>query len=189
MTQRLGILVLSLVVGTSLVFATGCPHPYSGKPDSLKRMKKKKKPEAEPGEAKPDEIAWDDKCRVNFQDDKPPKSRKVKPAKALSSEADGMLVNAEELDGERRILKVVDAINKLKSALGQDQFSPLATYKLAVAYTLVQKKGCALMLLQRLNDLQRMPEVAREAELVIKRAQLDQTFDPFRKDADAAMGM
>lgn len=189
MTQRLGIVVLLCVVGTAMVFATGCPHPYSGKPESLKKMKKKNPPEPEPGEVKPDEVAWDDKCRVNFQDDKPPKSRKIAPAKSMSSEADGMLVEAEDLDGERRILKVVDAIKKLKSALGQDQFSPLATYKLAVAYTLVNKKGCALMLLQRLNDLQRMPAVAREAELVIKRAQLDQTFDPFRKDADAAMGM
>jgi hypothetical protein len=34
-----------------------------------------------------------------------------------------------------------------------------------------------------------MPEVAREAELVIKRAAQDQVFDPFRKDADAAMGI
>jgi hypothetical protein len=107
----------------------------------------------------------------------------------MSTEAGAMLVEAEDLDGERKILKVIDAIKKLKSALGQDQFSPLATYQMAVAYTLVQKKGCALMLLQRLNDLQRMPEVAREAELVIKRAAQDQVFDAFRKDADAAMGI
>lgn len=187
MGKRLGILCIVGVVALGLGVA-GCAHPYSGKPEKLRGMKKKKKPKVETPEGTT-EVTWNEDCRVNFHDDKPPKRRKESAAKALSAQAKGMLDEALELEGDRRILKVIDAINKLKSALGQDQFNADAVYKMAVAYTLVRKKGCALQLLQRLQDLQKMPEAAREAELAAKRVTRDPVFDPFRKDADAAVGL
>jgi hypothetical protein len=188
MAMRLGTLAIVALLSGGLGL-TGCAHPYSGKPEKLKKMKKKKKPEPEEGAEQNPEVVWDDDCRVNFLDDKRPKRRNERSAKSLTNVAAGMISEAEELEGERRIVKVIDALNKLKSALGKDQFNPEATYKMAVAYTLVRKKGCALQLLQRLQDLQRMPEVAREAELAAKRATRDPIFDPFRKDADAAVGL
>lgn len=186
MTERLGILVIAGLLTASLGLG-GCAHPYSGKPEKLKKMKKKKKPPVE--ESADPEVVWDEECRVNFYDDKPPKRRQQRSSKNLSAQADKLLSEATELEGDRRILKVIDAIKKLKSALGKDQFSADAMYKMAVAYTLVRKKGCALQSLQRLQDLQKMPEAAREAELAAKRATRDPIFDPFRKDADAAVGL
>ena len=42
--------------------------------------------------------------------------------------------------------------------------------------------------LERLNELTKMPDVMNEAERVIQRALKDQSFEVFRKDADAALG-
>ena len=100
-----------------------------------------------------------------------------------------MLNNADKMEGEARIRGVIDAINKLKSALGKDQYSATATYMMARAYALVYRKGCSILLLKRLNDMQIMPDVASDAEKAIKRGRDDNSFKGFRKDADAAMGI
>ncbi len=188
MTMRLGVFAVAALLLSLWAGPTGCAQPYSGKPERLQRMKKKKRPEKAPEEASK-EVVWDDQCRVNFMDDKPPKRRHARSADSLAKQAGGIIDQAMEQAGEPRIRLIIDAINKLKSALLKDQFSAEATYKMAVAYTLVRKKGCALQLLQRLQDLQKMPEVAREAELAAQRATRDPIFDPFRKEADAAVGL
>jgi len=184
MANRLSLLVILAVVGVGV----GCAGPYSGKPERLRAMKKTKPPE-KPVEDKPTEIVWDDECRANFQDDKPPRGRSPSSAKAMATEADNMLAGAEKMEGEARIRQVIDAINKLKGALQKDQYSATATYTLARAYALVYRKGCSILLLKRLNDMQIMPEVAGDADKAIKRARDDSAFKGFRKDADAAMGI
>jgi Flp pilus assembly protein TadD len=187
--QRLSVILLALLVGTAFtVMSTGCAHPYSGKPEKLKKPRKKKRPPVEASEEAATEIVWDEECRANFDDDKKALRRKPSAAKSLTKQANGMLLDAESMGGPARINTVIEAISKLKNALKKDQFNPEATFKLAVAYALVRRKGCALRLLERLNELQKMEEVTRKAQLAIKRATKEPAFDGFRKDADAAMG-
>ncbi len=182
------ILLLVLVTGAFVATETGCAHPYSGKPERLKKPRKKKHPPAAEDAAAPAEVVWDEECRANFNDDKRPLRRHEKAAEQMADQATQMLLQAETMDGAARINTVIDAITKLKNALKKDQFNPEATLKLAVAYAVVHKKGCALRLLERLNDLQRMEEVSRKAQLAIRRATNEPAFDGFRKDANAAMG-
>ena len=187
--KRLSVIFLALLVGTAFtVMATGCAHPYSGKAEKLKKPRKKKRPPVEVTDEAPAEVVWDDECRANFNDDKKALRRQSRAASSLTKQADSMLLEAESMGGPARINTVIDAIGKLKNALKKDQFNPEATFKLAVAYALVRRKGCALRLLERLNELQKMEEVTRKAQLAIKRATKEPAFDGFRKDADAAMG-
>ena len=182
------ITLLVLVTGAFVATEPGCAHPYSGKPERIKKPRKKKRPPPSEDAAAPTEIVWDDECRTNFNDDKKPLRRHEKDAEAMAKQADGMLLQAETMDGPARINTVIEAITKLKNALKKDQFNPEATLKLAIAYAIVHKKGCSLRLLERLNELQKMEEVSRKAQLAIRRATKEPAFDGFRKDADAAMG-
>jgi hypothetical protein len=191
MLRRLGILALALaVVGGFTLATTSCAKPYSGKPDRLRKPKKKKKPEAEEGEAAAGEVAFDDKCRTNFFDPPKPNGRKKAQAKQLAQAAEPMLIEAEGKEGQGRITTVSTAMGKLRNALAADPYQPLATYKLAVAYTLVGKKGCALKLLERLNSLTKIddPRTAKEAELTVNRALNEPVFDAFQQDAAQALG-
>jgi len=185
-------ILLAVAVAVGFTAETvGCAHPYSGKPEKLKKPRKKKRPEptAEEGAAK-EEVVWDEECRTNFFDDKKPGRRNPRGAEALVKQADSLLLQADSEEGPARINAVIEALSKLTNALEKDQYSPEATYKMAVAYALVHKKGCALRLLERLKELEKMEEggVGRKASLTAKRAANDMAFDGFRKDADAAMG-
>ncbi len=166
---------------------TGCAGPYSGKPAKLKKPRKKKRPKAVEEEAAAQEPVFDEKCRTNFF--APPSARrKTRQSRSLAKQADRYLVEAEEKEGQARISTVSDALSKLRNALKADPYGPEATYKMAAAYAMVGKKACALALLERLNELTKMPAVMNEAERVINRALRDDSFEPFRKDANAALG-
>ncbi len=165
------------------VAVTGCTGPYTGKPERLEKPRKKKRPQAEEDGA----LALDDECRTNFFA-KPTKRRNQRQGRALASQAERILSQAEGQEGQPRILSVQEALSKLSNALRADPYGPAPTYRMAVAYALVGKKGCSLALLDRLQQLTVMPEVQGEAERTVNRALRDQTFDIFRKEADAAMG-
>lgn len=181
----------------ALVFALGltqpgCSGPYSGKAERLKkpRPKKPKKKEGEDEDKdKPKVAKLDDKCRTNFfADPSRVGRRRSRDARALANRANQVLVEAERVDQEERKPIVKDAIETLRSALDRDPYAPLATYKLAVAYALVGKKGCALALLERLKALQDYKPTEREARRTVKRAARDLAFDRFRDDARNALG-
>ena len=163
----------------------GCAHPYSGKPEKLKKPRKKKKPETE--EAVAEAPVLDEKCKANFFAD-PTTRRKKKQSRNLAAQGEALLAEAEGREGAALISSITDALSKLGNSLKADPYAPQPTYKMAVAYAMVGKKGCSLALLQRLNDLTKMPEVADQADRIINQALRDQSFELFRKDADAAMG-
>jgi hypothetical protein len=183
------ILLLCALLGASFALASsGCASPYSGKPERLKKPKAKKPDDDKAGDDKGAATAeLDEKCRTNFFDE-PTKSRREKDARNLSAQADRILFDAEGKQGPARQSGVVEALSKLSNALKADPYGPEPTYQMAVAYALVGKKGCSLRLLERLLELRKHPAVSKEADRVIKRALNDQRFEPFRKDADAALG-
>lgn len=187
MLRWLAVLALAITLGLGLaVTTTGCAGPYSGKPERLKKPKKKKPPEPEEGEAAKEPEFVED-CRTNFFEE-PTTRRRSSQGRDLSKQAERYLYDADEQEGAERIQLVADAMGKLRNALKADPYGPEPTYKMAVAYAMVGQKGCALRLLERLQELTKMPEVEPEAERTIKRALHDQAFEPFRKDADTALG-
>lgn len=192
MKTRIAAIALAFVLGGALMGTSACSGPYSGKAEKLKKPSRKPKPppteeELAAAAAGPQ---LDDKCRTNFFDDPKDKAkkRKAKEGLGLAKEADPMLFEAEAKEGMDRISKVKEAMSKLRNSLEKDPYGPEATYKLAVAYALVNKKGCSIALLTRLKELEKFPDVEAESGRVIKRVLGDPAFDLFRKDANAAVG-
>lgn len=188
MTQRI-LLALILVVGSLAV--SGCRHPYSGDPETLKKPRKKKRKDPPPPELpKGAETAvQEEPCRTNFFDQPPRKvKRQTGSARDLAREADQSLLEAESAEGESRLSAVLQAMSKLSNALKKDPYGPEPTFKYAVAYALAGRKACALAFLQRLNALTQWPDTQKEADRVIQRALREPAFQPFRKEADGAMG-
>jgi hypothetical protein len=190
--QRLAVIAFAVALGGAFALPLeGCRHPYSGKAERIKKPRKKKRKDKPEGEQQPQvvEAPAATPCRTNFftQPARKPK-RSAKEARELAVQADSMLLDAERTTGETRVSSVLQAMNKLTNALKKDPYGPEPTFKFAVAYALIGKKSCALAFLERLNLLQQFPDTEREAARVIQRALREPAFDPFRKDANTAMG-
>ena len=187
--SRATVLALATAIGLALSLPlAACSGPHSGKSEKLKKPRKKERPKDEPVAEEAGAAPADTKCRVNFFAE-PTKKRKAKAARSMAAQSDRILVEAEsETDADRKVGLIVEAIEKLSNALRKDPYGPLPTFKLAVAYALANKQGCAIALLERLAVLQKHPDVEKEAGRVVKQALKDPAFDGFRKDATAALG-
>src|SRR5207237_1518503 len=108
------------------------------------------------------EVKYDDECKAKFQEDGS-RVRRKSPAAQIEAGDAALEQVAASNDPAAKAGFAVDAINKFKNALGQDPYSGQATYKLAVSFALVRKKGCALALLKRLTELQKHPDFEGEA--------------------------
>lgn len=167
----------------------GCQALYGGKPEKLRNPDRKKKPEEPPETAQ--QVKYIDECVANFRDDPKlaPKSDPTK-ANALVGDADAMLAampKAKDPASQAELIK--QSIDKYRSALIKDPYNQEATLKLAIAYDLVYRKGCALALLKRIAALEANPRfksgAKRVADEVADNAQL---FKGYRKDAVQAVG-
>lgn len=157
-------------------------------------MPKKKKPkEKDPNADKTPVyggLQEPDTCKFEFTDKEKPL---VKPpvanrAKLTTQDADNKMAGIDRSVGMQRRNMVVEALNILNEALRIDPYSPNATYSMATAYAYVGKKKCALALLARLNDLAGFPDLAGDVGKLKARAKADPAFEPFRKEADSALG-
>jgi hypothetical protein len=84
---------------------------------------------------------------------------------------------------------LIDSIQQYGNALEKDPFNPEATLKLARAYDLAQRKGCALRLLGRLAKLAENPTFEKKANLQLDEVTEHKTwFEDYRKDALNAAG-
>jgi hypothetical protein len=168
------------------VLTTACSGPYDSPAEKVKRPAKKNRPPEAPVVAA--EIKYDDECKTKFQEDGS-KVRRKSPASQIQA-GDTALENvASNSDMAAKASFAVEAINKYKNALAQDPYSGSATYKLAISYALVRKKGCALALLKRLTELQKNPEFEGEATRMIKSVDDEPAFKGFHKDALTAAGL
>jgi hypothetical protein len=161
--------------------AAGCAGPHAGDAEPLER------PRSIQGEAGGDDDADRDRCRTNFYGDPHRGTRRADEAREMARLSDGVLLRAERSRGEEREAAVLEAMSQLVAALERDPYGPEPTYKLAVAYALVDRRACSLRLLERVAELQALPEVAAEAGRMIQRAKRDMIFDAFRDEADAAL--
>jgi hypothetical protein len=190
--MRLGLVAALAIVLAGAVASAGCAGPYSGKAESLKKPRAKKRPKdaraaTEAADTGGPPAMSDEPCRANFFGDPFRRKRQSREARAMAGEAEAVLISAER-SGAQRLPLVLEAMEVLQNALAKDPYAPEPTYKLAVAYALVGRKACSLALLERLKALQQMPEVEAEASRTAQRAARDPAFEPFRGDAKRAVG-
>jgi hypothetical protein len=168
------------------VFTTACSGPYESPAEKVKRPSKKNRPPEAPVVAA--EIKYDDECKTKFQEDGSKVHRKSAAPQIAAGDSALEQVGSTS-DMAMKASFAVDAINKYKNALAQDPYSATATYKLAISYALVRKKGCALALLKRLTELQKHPDFDAEATRMIKSVDDEPAFKGFHKDALTAAGL
>ena len=128
----------------------------------------------------------------------------VTPPAAATSMVSGNGMSASEahtLDGDRKLREfdraptaaktdlIIDGIDDYVAALRKDPFNARATLKLALAYDRVHRKGCALVLLQRLEQLAQNPKFANEAiEAIDEVEQRRKWFEAYRREALRRVG-
>lgn len=167
---------------------SGCQQLYGGKPERMRNPEKKKKPPEPPEEVVT--VKYVDDCAADFRGD-PAKARpQVGMANQLVGEGETALqssAKAKDPAGQAELIKV--SIDKFRNALTKDPYNTDATIQLAVAYDLVYRKGCALVMLKRLAALEANPKFAKGAKLAIDRITDNASwFKGYRKDAIAAIG-
>lgn len=189
--MRRGSSVRALLVGACLVFvagSVGCQAMYGGKPEKQRNPPRKKKP-AEAAEKEP-EIKYIDECVANFRDD--PKLARPDPSSGNRLVGDGDAAIAQvprAKDAVSQIELVKQGIEKYRSALIKDPYNQEATLKLAIAYDLVHRKGCALALLKRISALESHPKYRPAAKRVADEvADNGSLFRGYRNDAVQAVG-
>jgi len=179
-------LLVCLVLGAGAL--TACQPIYGGKPEKLRNPERKKKPPEPPEEVVA--VKYVDDCAADFRGD----PAKVRPqagiANQLVGEGETALASsskAKDPAGLAELVKV--SIDKFRNALTKDPYNQDATLQLAVAYDLVYRKGCALVMLKRLAALEANPKFSKGAKLAIDRVSDNASwFKGYRKDAIAAMG-
>lgn len=187
-----GTSVRALLLGACLVWvagSVGCQPLYGAKPEKLKNPDRKRKPE-EVAE-KPPEIKYVEECTANFREEPKGKIRRETPrATALVGDGDTAIAQAPKTkDPASQAGLIKDGIEKYRSALLKDPFHAEATLRLAIAYDMVYRKQCALLLLKRIAALESNPEFSKSAKRAADEvADNGQLFKGYRKDAVQAVG-
>jgi hypothetical protein len=177
----------------SVLSLGACAAPYSDPPDTL-QMPKKKAPKPNPDAGKVPVyggLSEPDTCKFDFNGKDQPLAKKPAQVRAqsIAQDAENSMAGADNALGAQRRAQVTDGISLSNDALRIDPYSPQATYAMAHAYALVGKKRCALAMLSRLNDLSTgFPDLAGDVGKLAAREKTDPAFDPFRKEADTAVG-
>ena len=179
---------LASIALAGLLGMTACQELYGSKPDKLHNPEKKKKPPEETVAAV--EIKYVEDCSANFREDPKRVNQQTGIANTLVGDGDMALQNSskqKDPPAQAELIRV--AIDKYRNALVKDPFNADATLKLAIAYDLVYRKGCALAMLKRLSDLATNPKFAKQANRSIDSVTDNtQWFKGYRKDAIAKIG-
>jgi hypothetical protein len=127
-------------------------------------------------------------CEVDFR--APPTTKrqtKVAEQKVIAGDTATASVKPDTKDGEKVSL-TVRSIEEYRQALIADPYNAQATLKLALAYDKVLRKGCAIAMLKRLDQLSMNPKFGADA---VKGQLMDneQWFKPYRNDALKAAGL
>jgi Flp pilus assembly protein TadD len=189
-TTRPRSLAARLVAVLVMLAVAGCGGLYSGKPEKLSKPSKKKEPDAVVAVV---EIKWANECaaKLNEEPGTSLKTHKKNEArvKQIAAQAQELLdAAASASDNQQKAGQTTEAIDKLRKALVDAPYSAEATYSLAVGYARSRRKGCALAMLKRLAQLEKYEDFAVVSKRLIGDALDNAEFQPFRKDADEALG-
>lgn len=92
-------------------------------------------------------------------------------------------------DSKAKTNLLIDSIQQYGNALEKDPYNPEATLKLARAYDMAARKGCALRLLGRIAKLADNPLFEKKANLVLDDLDANkQWFGDYRREAMSAAG-
>jgi len=170
------------------LFLMGCQALYGQKPDKLPGVKKTKRPPEEKVAAV--EPKYLDDCPTNFRDTAPVRQEKALATK-LTQDGDGAFdaaKKAKEAPVQAGAYK--EAVDKYSNALKKDPFNAEATLKLAIAYDALFRRGCAIAMLKRLENLTKNKKVSPDAQNHANSVgDNPQWFKGYRKDAVAAAGL
>ncbi len=170
-----------------------CGGPYKGKPEKVRGVKVTEEPVEETTGPAVAEIKWIDDCEGGgFTDDPNKAKKKQTDASAFTSTGDDAMSAAKvESDDNARAEQIVKAIESYKKALLANHYDPEATYKLAVAYAQVRRKGCALKMLNRLGKLTNNVRLAGgqiRLDGFLDAVESEPAFKPFKNDALKEIG-
>ena len=171
---------------TLLVLVLGACQPlYGGSPQKLRNPAPVKPPTLPGGE---DKIVYVERCDL-FTTKVARVTRQTTDAEVYTLAGDKKLADYARAPTKPDL--IVDGIDRYIAALRKDPFSAQATLKLALAYHEVRRKGCALALLERLDQLAQHPKFARDANDAID--QITQRgnrtwFEGYRREALRAVG-
>lgn len=130
-------------------------------------------------------------CDVNFSA-RPTKQRQTARANTLVTTANTTLQGppSAPVTTSREVSLVVRAIDLYRDALLVDPYNADATLNLALAYDAVLRKGCALAMLRRLDELATHPvlEVEAKPQLALVKQNVH-WFRHYRPEALKAAGL
>lgn len=186
--RTVAVTLLSAVLATSGLGA--CGGLYSGKPEKLYKPSKKKEPDVV---VAPVEIKWNDECnaKLNEEPGSALKTHKKNEARVrqLAAQAQELLDSAATAtDNQQKAGQTADAIDKLRKGLVDAPYSAEATYSLAIGYARSRRRACSLAMLKRLAALEKYDDFTATAHRLILDALDNGEFQPFRKQADEALG-
>lgn len=188
--SRLFALGLAAVLGLGLSTTTACGGLYSGKPERVYKPSKKKEPEVVEVAV---EIKWQDECSAKLNEE-PGKSlalhkKNEARVRQLAAQAQELLdAAATTSDNRQKAGQTAEAIDKLRKGLVDAPYSAEATYSLAIGYARARRRGCALAMLKRLAALEKYDDFTSVSKRLIGDALDNGEFQPFRKQADEALG-
>ena len=166
------------------VLLAACKPMYGAAPASLRTPEPVKPPPITETE-KP--VIYDDYCEL-LTTRTPVVKRETKQAAPHIEAGDRKVADFDAAAGAKTDL-IVDGIDEYARALRKDPFNAQATLKLALAYDKVRRKGCALALLKRLEQLAQNPKLAKEAnEAIDEVEQRQKWFGGYRRDALRTVG-
>jgi hypothetical protein len=173
------------VIGLAVVAvaATGCQGLYSGKAESMKKPPQTAVPlDVDEPPPPPPEITA---CNTNVHKSPAGVVRKRDVAQAAATRGDGILGQARrEPDPKRRTADYLSGLGSYKDALLADPYHLDATLQMAVTYDDLHYKGCALVLLGRIGDMQANSLYAVDANRVADAVRATpQWFKTYRNEA------
>jgi hypothetical protein len=174
-----------------LLALAACQPMYGAKPQKLRSPEPIKPPAGLPGDdgtaTKP---PFDEQC--DFFTSKGVKvKRETAAAERHTQNGDQKVADFDAAPPAAKSDLIIDGIDEYAAALRKDPFNAKATLKLARAYDKVRRKGCALALLERLDQLAQNPKFKTEANEAIDEIMQrgNRTwFDGYRKDALRIVG-
>jgi hypothetical protein len=177
-----------------LVAFAACKPLYGDPADPLKKPVPVKAPDDPIAVAPPP--AYELECQFGALV-QPPVARNAREAEQhkrdaeqRTAEGDQKLADYDAAPETKREDILTDGIDKYIAALRKDPFNAKATLALARAYDKAHRKGCALLLLSRLDKLAQNPKFAKAANEAIDEVTLYKRkwFGDYRKEAMRAVG-
>jgi hypothetical protein len=180
-------------MGKLLAIATlafcACQPMYGAKAPKIKDPQAIRRPPVPPEPPKAARATTDECNYKVVAVTKPPKSDRPRAEESMRRGDTALGSYERATDSKAKGQLLIDSIQQYGNALLQDPYNPEATLKLARAYDVAARKGCALRLLGRIAKLAEHPVYEKKANLVLD--DLDNHkgwFEDYRREAMSAAG-